>query len=71
MRGDVVKLDALLLWAGLIGLTLSQCTPAVSPVPDAGDSGRSPCATDEAITAGHLIRNPNGTPLVLPPCQDQ
>ena len=69
MRGDVVKLDVVLLWAGLIGLTLSQCTPAISPVIDAGDA-RSPCQTDESITAGRLVRNPDGTPLVLPPCGD-
>ena len=53
----------------LFGLLLSACTPSpVVPVVEAGDGGRSSCQSDEAITAGRLIRNPDGTALVLPPC---
>ena len=54
----------------LFGLLLSACTPAVAPVVDAGDGGRSPCATDSLITSNRLIRDPDGTSLVLPPCGD-
>ena len=63
----LVAMGEAVRWIVLV--LLSACTPAVSPVIDAGDA-RSPCQTDEAITADRHIRNPNGTPLVLPPCGD-
>jgi hypothetical protein len=46
------------------------CTPAVSPTIDGSaiDGGRTPCQTDMLINQSRAIRNPDGTDLVLPPC---
>ena len=50
----------------LFGLLLSACTPSpVVPVVEAGDGGRSPCATLDEITSSRLVRNPDGTALVV------
>jgi hypothetical protein len=52
-----------------VAVIFASCVPPVSPN-DASipDGGRTPCQTDNAISASRLIRQPNGQALVLPPC---
>jgi hypothetical protein len=55
-------------WCGsiLVGIGL-RCTPPVAPLPasEAGD----PCAVDQALTAGRMIRDEAGNAAVIP-CVD-